>query len=187
MARAVKRSWSRWRLSLSLEMWCLWPAFSSWVQTETPCFSASKMPRYVWLHYSYFLQKVKLWRVSEVVCLFLLQLSVVEYDPGTHDLKTLSLHFFEEPELRVCTASMRMCWTADLWRCVFWSLCAVCLDGFRKGLFRICTSPWCGWTQRTAALSCWCTARAWWFCPSGRTCWPMNKKALWERGTNNTF
>uniref|UniRef100_A0A674AMR3 Cleavage and polyadenylation specificity factor subunit 1 n=1 Tax=Salmo trutta TaxID=8032 RepID=A0A674AMR3_SALTR len=27
-------------------------------------------------------------------------LSVVEYDPGTHDLKTLSLHFFEEPELR---------------------------------------------------------------------------------------
>lgn len=33
--------------------------------------------------------------------LCLLQLSVVEYDPGTHDLKTLSLHFFEEPELRV--------------------------------------------------------------------------------------
>ena len=30
-----------------------------------------------------------------------LQLSVVEYDPGTHDLKTLSLHYFEEPELRV--------------------------------------------------------------------------------------
>ena len=29
------------------------------------------------------------------------QLSVVEYDPGTHDLKTLSLHYFEEPELRV--------------------------------------------------------------------------------------
>ena len=29
-----------------------------------------------------------------------LQLSVVEYDPGTHDLKTLSLHYFEEPELR---------------------------------------------------------------------------------------
>ncbi|XP_054947288.1 cleavage and polyadenylation specificity factor subunit 1-like [Physeter macrocephalus] len=28
-------------------------------------------------------------------------LSVVEYDPGTHDLKTLSLHYFEEPELRV--------------------------------------------------------------------------------------
>lgn len=31
------------------------------------------------------------------------QLAVVEYDPGTHDLKTLSLHYFEEPELRVCT------------------------------------------------------------------------------------
>lgn len=33
-----------------------------------------------------------------------LQLSVVEYDPGTHDLKTLSLHYFEEPELRVSEA-----------------------------------------------------------------------------------
>uniref|UniRef100_H2ZS88 Cleavage and polyadenylation specificity factor subunit 1 n=1 Tax=Latimeria chalumnae TaxID=7897 RepID=H2ZS88_LATCH len=28
------------------------------------------------------------------------QLAVVEYDPGTHDLKTLSLHYFEEPEQR---------------------------------------------------------------------------------------
>ncbi|CAG5883736.1 unnamed protein product [Menidia menidia] len=28
------------------------------------------------------------------------KLSVVEYDPGTHDLKTLSLHYFEEQELR---------------------------------------------------------------------------------------
>uniref|UniRef100_A0A8C1RGG2 Cleavage and polyadenylation specificity factor subunit 1 n=1 Tax=Cyprinus carpio TaxID=7962 RepID=A0A8C1RGG2_CYPCA len=34
------------------------------------------------------------------------KLSVVEYDPGTHDLKTLSLHYFEEPELRVCTGSL---------------------------------------------------------------------------------
>uniref|UniRef100_A0A8C8W2F4 RSE1/DDB1/CPSF1 first beta-propeller domain-containing protein n=1 Tax=Peromyscus maniculatus bairdii TaxID=230844 RepID=A0A8C8W2F4_PERMB len=32
------------------------------------------------------------------------KLSVVEYDPGTHDLKTLSLHYFEEPELRVSQA-----------------------------------------------------------------------------------
>lgn len=37
------------------------------------------------------------------MCSFSHQLSVVEYDPGTHDLKTLSLHYFEEPELRVCT------------------------------------------------------------------------------------
>lgn len=28
------------------------------------------------------------------------KLSVVEYDPGTNDLKTISLHYFEEPELR---------------------------------------------------------------------------------------
>ncbi|XP_064410026.1 cleavage and polyadenylation specificity factor subunit 1 isoform X2 [Latimeria chalumnae] len=28
------------------------------------------------------------------------KLAVVEYDPGTHDLKTLSLHYFEEPEQR---------------------------------------------------------------------------------------
>lgn len=37
------------------------------------------------------------------LCFFSHQLSVVEYDPGTHDLKTLSLHYFEEPELRVCS------------------------------------------------------------------------------------
>uniref|UniRef100_A0A8C1PQM0 Cleavage and polyadenylation specificity factor subunit 1 n=1 Tax=Cyprinus carpio TaxID=7962 RepID=A0A8C1PQM0_CYPCA len=36
------------------------------------------------------------------------KLSVVEYDPGTHDLKTLSLHYFEEPELRVCTGFTRI-------------------------------------------------------------------------------
>lgn len=40
-------------------------------------------------------------------CLLSHQLSVVEYDPGTHDLKTLSLHYFEEPELRVCAAETR--------------------------------------------------------------------------------
>uniref|UniRef100_A0A4X1URM8 RSE1/DDB1/CPSF1 first beta-propeller domain-containing protein n=1 Tax=Sus scrofa TaxID=9823 RepID=A0A4X1URM8_PIG len=34
------------------------------------------------------------------------KLSVVEYDPGTHDLKTLSLHYFEEPELRVGLPAM---------------------------------------------------------------------------------
>lgn len=46
--------------------------------------------------------KFKLILTDIWVCLWSHQLSVVEYDPGTHDLKTLSLHYFEEPELRVC-------------------------------------------------------------------------------------
>uniref|UniRef100_A0A2K5MRP8 Cleavage and polyadenylation specific factor 1 n=1 Tax=Cercocebus atys TaxID=9531 RepID=A0A2K5MRP8_CERAT len=37
------------------------------------------------------------------------KLSVVEYDPGTHDLKTLSLHYFEEPELRDRAAGVGAC------------------------------------------------------------------------------
>lgn len=47
--------------------------------------------------------RLELFSTDLWVCLFSHQLSVVEYDPGTHDLKTLSLHYFEEPELRVCT------------------------------------------------------------------------------------
>lgn len=34
------------------------------------------------------------------------KLSLVEYDPETHDLRTLSLHYFEEDEIRVCMSSM---------------------------------------------------------------------------------
>ena len=36
------------------------------------------------------------------VLIIVLQLSIVEYDPATEDLQTISLHCFEEDELRVC-------------------------------------------------------------------------------------
>lgn len=106
----VRRSWSRWQLSLSLVMWCPWRACNSSEPTEMPYFLVLKMQRYclgcltMTLCFTCFicLQKLKFEWESETLC-FAPQLSVVEYDPGTHDLKTLSLHYFEEPELRVCS------------------------------------------------------------------------------------
>ena len=29
------------------------------------------------------------------------QLAIIEYDPATHDIKTRSLHFFEDEEIKV--------------------------------------------------------------------------------------
>lgn len=64
--------------------------------------SVSKMQRYHYLPCALpECLKLKLLLTDFWVCLLCHQLSVVEYDPGTHDLKTLSLHYFEEPELRV--------------------------------------------------------------------------------------
>lgn len=72
-------------------------------------FLVSKMQRYHYLSCTmteFF--KLKLNWNDIWVCLLSHQLSVVEYDPGTHDLKTLSLHYFEEPELRVCDKNIDM-------------------------------------------------------------------------------
>lgn len=41
----VRKSWSRWRPSLYLAMWCPWPVCSLWEPTEMHCFSVSKMQR----------------------------------------------------------------------------------------------------------------------------------------------
>uniref|UniRef100_A0A8B9RZF6 RSE1/DDB1/CPSF1 first beta-propeller domain-containing protein n=1 Tax=Accipiter nisus TaxID=211598 RepID=A0A8B9RZF6_9AVES len=89
------------------------------------------------------------------------KLSVVEYDPGTHDLKTLSLHYFEEPELRV---------GADTGRFGGSLLSGgagggegsppkpFCLlppiSSRRTASCRTSTSPGCGWTPTGAAPSC---------------------------------
>lgn len=42
------------------------------------------------------------------------QLSVVEYDPGTHDLQTTSLHFFEEPSMKVLQSCQKMIYQVAL-------------------------------------------------------------------------
>ena len=35
-------------------------------------------------------------------CCYCCQFAIIEYDPGTCDIKTRSLHFFEDEEIKVC-------------------------------------------------------------------------------------
>ena len=52
-----------------------------------------------------FIQSKTLFFMEYRVCPFqnVFQLSVVEYDPGMHDLQTTSLHYFEENAFKVNT------------------------------------------------------------------------------------
>lgn len=187
MVRAVKRSWSRWRPSLSLETWCLWPAFSSRAPTETPCSSASKMPRYTSCdHITATSCEWKALMKSVFVFLPALRCGVWSRHAWSQDAVAALLRGAGAESVYWVYEDVLSCWSAEQ-GCVLMALCCVCLDGFRKGLFRMCTSPWCVWIRRTAALSCWCTAPVWWFCPSGGTRWPMNRKASWERGMSKYF
>lgn len=120
MARAVKRSWSRWRPSLSLETWCLWPAFSSRAPTETPCSSASKMPRYVWPHHSHFLRMKGF--DEECVCFSsssplwsMIQARMISRRCRCTTSRSRSW------ECVLCFEDVLSCWS------VFWWLCAVCV------------------------------------------------------------
>lgn len=100
-----------------------------------------------------------------------LQLSVVEYDPGTHDLKTLSLHYFEEPELRVSQA--QECCRLSLAipsptffllpQCFPQMLCspADVPSAPRMGLCRMCIHLVCGWTLTGAVQPCSSMAQGW--------------------------
>lgn len=98
-----------------------------------------------------------------------LQLSVVEYDPGTHDLKTLSLHYFEEPELRVSQQCPRLSLASPSSISLLVPLCfppILCSptdvpSATRMGLCRTCIRLVCGWTLTGAVQQCSSTARGW--------------------------
>lgn len=102
-----------------------------------------------------------------------LQLSVVEYDPGTHDLKTLSLHYFEEPELRVSQCPrLSLASSSSIFvlvpQCLPLILCSPTDVPFatRMDLCRTCIRLVCGWTLMGAVQQCSSTAQGWWFCLS---------------------
>lgn len=75
---------------------------------------------------------------------------MVEYDPGTHDLKTLSLHYFEEPELRVGDNKHP---ETSAWSGVSDSMFnKLAFYSFRTALYRMYISPLSVLIQRIAVL-----------------------------------
>lgn len=100
-----------------------------------------------------------------------LQLSVVEYDPGTHDLKTLSLHYFEEPELRVSQAKqcprLSLASPSSIFllvpQCFPLILCSPTdiPSATRMDLCKMCIRLVCGWTLMGAVLQCSSMAQGW--------------------------
>lgn len=96
----------RWLISVSL---CGWPV-SLWcfgfVETRPPKSKLECVAQYSLFGNVTSMHSVKLANAPRDALLLAFsnaKLSIVEYDPEVHTLKTISLHYFEEDEMKVCT------------------------------------------------------------------------------------